>query len=135
MHPKRKSWQADYAPSIDEDSEGEESEPAEQQKDEDNEETVHIAETVEARHSKSTNAGKETIMEQQKDFSLTGSKRAHESENSDSDKDKTSVQPAAEQASKALIVVAPQQGGWTEVKTKKRGKKGKLEDYYKIPNS
>ena len=96
MHPKRKSWQADYAPSIDEDSEGEESEPAEQQKDEDNEEIVHIAETVEARHSESTNAGKETIMEQQKDFSLTGSKHAHESETSESDKDKSPVQPIVE---------------------------------------
>ena len=71
---------------------------------------MHIAETVEARHSESTNAGKETILEQQMDTSLTGSKRAHESENSDSDKDKTSIQPATEQASKALIVVAPQQG-------------------------
>ena len=51
MHPKRKTWQAEYAPSIDEDSEGEESEPEEHQKDEVNEETVHIAESVEARHS------------------------------------------------------------------------------------
>ena len=72
---------------------------------------------------------------QQMATSLTGSKRAHESENSDSDKDKTSAQPAVEQASKELIVAAPQKGGWTEVKSKKRGKKGKLEDYYKIPNS
>ena len=96
MHPKRKSWQADYAPSIDEDSESEESEPVEQQQDEDKEETVHIDETVEAHQSESTNAGKETIMEPQKDLSLTGSKRAHESETSESDKDKSPAQPAME---------------------------------------
>ena len=72
---------------------------------------------------------------QQLATSLTGSKCAHESENSDLDKDKMHVQPAVEQVSKEMIVATPQQGGWTEVKTKKRGKKGKLEDYYKIPNS
>ena len=68
-----------------------------------------FAETVEACHSESKNAGKETIMENihQMATSLTGSKRAHESENSDSDKDKTSAQPAVEQASKELIVAAP----------------------------
>ena len=134
---KGKTWQADYAPSTDEDSEGEESEPEGHQKDEVNEETVPNAETVEACHSESKNAGKETITEniQQMDSSLTGSKRAHESENSDSDKDKMSAQPEVEQASKELIVVVPQKGGWTEVKSKKRGKKGKLEEYYKFPNS
>ena len=134
---KGKTWQADYAPSTDEDSEDEESEPEVQKEEEVNEETVNSAETVMAHPLDPENAGKEKFTEnmQLTATSLTGSKRAHESENSDSDKDKTSVQPAAEQASKALIVVAPQQGGWTEVKTKKRGKKGKLGDYYKIPNS
>lgn len=137
MKTKGKTWQADYAPSTDEDSEGEESEPEEQQEEEVNEETMHKAETVEAHHLDSKNAGKETLTEnmQLMATSFSGSKRAHESENSDSNKEKTTAQPPMEQASKELILVAPQQGGWTEVKSKKRGKKGKLEDYYKIPNS
>ena len=85
----------------------------------------------------SENAGKEIHTEnmQLTATSLTGSKRAHESENSDSDKDKTPAQPSLEQVSKELIIATPQQGDWTEVKSKKKGKKWKLEDYYKIPNS
>ena len=98
---------------------------------------MHKAETEMAHPLDSENDGKEIHTEnmQLTATSLTGSKRAHESETSDSDKDKTPVQPSLEQVSKELIIATPQQGGWTEVKSKKKGKKGKLEDYYKIPNS
>ena len=76
---------------------------------------MHKAETMEAHHSDSKNAGKEIHTEnmQLTATSLTGSKRAHESENSDSNKDKTPVQPSLEQVSKELIIPTPQQGGWT----------------------
>ena len=134
---KGKTWQAKYAPSTDEDSEGEDSEPEVQKEEEANEEIGHKAETVMAHHLDSKNAGKEIHTEnmQLTATSLTGSKRAHESENSDFDTDKTPVQPSLEQVSKELIIATTQPGGWTEVKSKKKGKKGKLEDFYKISSS
>lgn len=137
----RKTWQAEYAPSLDEDSEDEQSIPAEKseekQEEKANEEIVQQAKAGEKQHSDPKNPGQETLTDnmQLMDHSITGSKRAHESENSDSDKEKNSVQPPVEQMNKELIVVAPQQGGWTKVKTSKKGKKGKLEDFYKIPSS
>ena len=64
------------------------------------------------------------------DASLSGLKHAHESGSSNSEKEQVSVQKSKEVASKQLIVVVPLQGGWTKVKTKKKGKKGKLEDFF-----
>ena len=59
------------------------------------------------------------------DVSLSGLKCAHETESSDSDKDLVTIQQPGEMASKQLIVTVTLQDGWTEVKRKKMGKKGK----------
>ena len=59
------------------------------------------------------------------DASFSGLKRAHEIESSDSDKDLVTVQQPGEMASKQLIVAVTPQDGWTEVKRKKMGGKGK----------
>ena len=76
---------------------------------------MHTAETMMEHPSDSENAGKEihTDNMQLRALSLTGSKRAHESENLDFDKDKTLAQPSLEQVSKELIIPTTQQGGWT----------------------
>ena len=66
------------------------------------------------------------------DASLSGLKHAHESRSLDSDKEQVFVQQSNEGAIKQLIVAVPMQGGWTEVKSKKKGKKGKL-DYFLNP--
>ena len=132
LNPKGKTWQAEYAPSINEESDCEESDTEGQQREEENEEYAPTSETREAQNLESKNAGKGTHQEdmQLMEVPVRGSKHAHESENSDSDKDKTSEQPAVAKIGTELIVVAPQQEGWTKVKKKKKGKKGKLEDYY-----
>ena len=64
------------------------------------------------------------------DVSLSGLKCAHETESSDSDKDLVTVQQPGEIACKQLIIAVTPQEGWTEVKRKKMGKKGKIETYF-----
>ena len=64
------------------------------------------------------------------DASLSGLKHAHQSGSSYYDKEQFSVQQSEEVTNKQLIVVAPLQGEWTGVKSKKKGKKGKLEDFF-----
>ena len=65
------------------------------------------------------------------DVSLSGLKHAHETKSSDSDKEQVTVQQSGEMAGKQLIVFASSQEGWTEVKSKNMGKKGKIETYFK----
>ena len=64
------------------------------------------------------------------DASFSGLKRAHETEISDSNKDQVTVQQPGEMVGKQLIVAVTLKDGWTEVKRKKMGKKGKIETYF-----
>ena len=64
------------------------------------------------------------------DVSLSGLKRAHETKSLDSDKEQVTIQQSGEMEGKQLIVVDSSQEEWTEVKSKKMGKKGKIETYF-----
>lgn len=132
MNTKGKTWQADYDPSSDGDSDIEENEPEDPQKDESNEENQKKAESEEAQQTdpKSASNDPHTGNMQIMTTSLSGSKRTHESENLESDKEKPSGQPPVD--CKELVVADPQEGGWTKVKSKKKEKKGKLEDYFSL---
>ena len=61
-----------------------------------------------------------------------GLKRLHESESSDSDKEHATVVLSGHVTDSLQLVSVcprPSTGGWTEVK-KKKGKKGKIDDYF-----
>ena len=64
--------------------------------------------------------------------SFSGLKHAHETKSLDFDKDQVTVQQPGEMAGKQLIVAVTSQDGWTEVKRKKMGKKGKIETYFHL---
>ena len=65
------------------------------------------------------------------DTSASGQKRAHESANSESDKDIAVFQQSEEAVCNPLIVAEPKKGAWIEVKSRKNGgKKGRIEEYY-----
>ena len=85
------------------------------------------SELVDAQTLEQKNYGAETLTNvvNPMDVSLSGLKHAHEIENSDSDKEQVSTQQPEEVVGKQLIVAASLQEGWTEVKSKKLGKKGK----------
>ena len=57
-------------------------------------------------------------------------KRAHETKSSYSDKDLVTIQQLGEIVGKQLIIAVTLREGWTEVKRKKMGKKGKIETYF-----
>ena len=64
------------------------------------------------------------------DSSLGELKHAHETESSYSYKEQAPRTNNEDVKTKQMIVVAPQPRGWTKVKPKKKGKKGKIEDFY-----
>jgi len=147
MNTRGKTWQADYAPSISEDSEEEESEPEDQQKKGDRAETLRNPETVVARNSESketvvdgtskvipmddyTVEGTQTAIVIQEEAPTSGVKRGHESEKSDSDKEQLSNQHSEAVTCRQVVVAGSSQGRWVEVKNRKKGKKGKIEAYY-----
>jgi len=155
-----KTWQSEYAPHCSEDSEDEESELEEQQKKEERAENWQNPESMVERKTETKSDGKETPMEPVKDASLDGKstgnsmadyngegsqtaivtqekelasgvKRGHESEKSDSDKEHPPKQIPEMVNGRQLVIATPSQGRWVEVKNKRKGKKGKIEAYYK----
>ena len=90
------------------------------------------SESVDVQTPGKKNNGAETLPNEVNpaDVSFSGLKSAHETESSDSDKDLVTVQQPREMAGKQLIVAVTPQDGWTEVKRKKMGKKGKIETYF-----
>ena len=90
------------------------------------------SESVDAQTPGKKNNGAKTLPNEVNpaDASFSGLKRAHETESSDSDKEQVTVQQLGEMAGKQLIVAVTSQDGWTEVKRKKMGKKGKIETYF-----
>jgi len=152
---KRKNWQADYVPFSDEEEGSEEEEQQDMQR---NEETM-VPEDAEAQSTgnQTPGEGTKTTMENQmaapasrqehKDDSSPGEgtqtalvihegaptggiKRGHESEKSDSDKEQPSKQKPEMVNGRQVVIATSSQGRWVEVKSKRKGKKGKIEDYY-----
>ena len=85
---------------------------------------------AETSRQKITGEDTQTNMENLMDSPISGLKCAHESASSDSDKEQLVVQQPEEVACILLIVSAPKNWVWIEVKSKKKGEKGKLEEYY-----
>jgi len=147
MNTRGKTWQADYAPSSEED---EESGVEDQHNKGENEENIKKSETVEAQYADPKNSGEgtqngaviltnaffhtgeetQTNIVIHADAPSSGLKREHESEKSDSDKEQASSQQPEVAACRQLVVTAPPQGRWVEVKNKRKGKKGKIKAYY-----
>ena len=71
----------------------------------------------------------QTNMEISMDSPISGLKHAHESTSSDSDKEQSAIQQPEEVSYIQLIIAAPKKWVWIEVKYKKKGKKGKLEEF------
>jgi len=160
MNTRGKTWQSEYAPQFSEDSEAEESEPEEQQKKEERADNRQNPEPMVDRKSETKTEGKKTPVEPVMDASLDGTstvnpmeeykgegtqtaiviqekalasgvKRGHESEKSDSDKEQSPIQIPEMVNGRQLVIATTSQGRWVEVKNKKKGKKGKIEAYYK----
>ena len=146
MNTRRKTWQADYAPSSDEDEEiGE----GDQINKEENEENQRKSETVEAQNADPKNVGEgtqsdsgnlmdasfpgegtQTALVIHEEAPTSGVKRGHESEKSDSDKEHPSKQKPEMVNGRQVVIATSSQGRWVEVKNKRKGKKGKIEAYY-----
>jgi len=160
MNTRGKTWQSEYAPYCSEESEDEESEPEEQQKKEERAENWQNPDPMVERKSETKTDGKKTPLEPVMDASLDGTntvnpmddykgegtqtaiviqekaiasgvKRGHESEKSDSDKEQPPKQIPEMVNGRQLVIATTSQGRWVEVKNKKKGKKGKIEAYYK----
>jgi len=141
---RRKTWQADYDPFSDEEETGE----GEQISKEENEEKQKKTETEEAQNAEQKSACEETQSDPgnnmdespgkgtqsaiviHEEAPISGTKRGHESEKSDSDKELPSKQTPEVVNGRQVIVATPSHGRWVEVKNKKKGKKGKIEAYY-----
>jgi len=142
---RRKTWQADYDPFSDEE---EETGEGEQISKEENEEKQKKTETEEAQNADPKNVGEETQSDPgntmdvspgkgtqsalviHEEVPISGIKRGHESEKSDSDKEHPSKQNPEMVNGRQVIIATSSQGRWVEVKNKRKGKKGKIEAYY-----
>ena len=89
----------------------------------------HLTGHAETLGQKITSEDTQINMENSMDSSISGLKRAHESTSSNSDKEQSAIQQPEEVSYIQLIVVAPKKWVWIEVKYKKKGKKGKLEEF------
>jgi len=150
MNTRGKTWQPEYAPQYSEDSEVEESEPEEQLKKEEREENRQNSESMEEKNTpldpvvdaslvgKTVNPmeeykgeGTQSAIVIQEKVITSGVKRGHESEKSESDKEQSPKQIPEMVNGRQLVIATTPQGRWVEVKNKKKGKKGKIEAYYK----
>jgi len=150
MNTRGKTWQPEYAPQYSEDSEVEESEPEEQLKKEEREEKRQNSESMVEKNTpldpvvdaslvgKTVNPmeeykgeGTQSAIVIQEKVITSGVKRGHESEKSDSDKEQPPKQTPEMVNGRQLVIATTPQGRWVEVKNKKKGKKGKIEAYYK----
>jgi len=154
LNPKRKTWQAEYEPSINEESACEESDTEGRQREEEKEEAVPLSETREAKNSDSKKAdpkkdgegpqstsgnhmadslpgtGTQTALVIHEEAPTSGVKRGHESEKSDSDKELPIKQKPELVNGREVVIATTSHGRWVEVKNKRKGKKGKIEAYY-----
>jgi len=151
---KGKTWQAEYEPSINEDSEYEESDMEGRQREEEQEAAVPSSETREAKNSDTKKAepkkdgagpqntsgnhmadslpgtGTQTALVIHEEAPSSGVKRGHESEKSDSDKEVPAKQKPELVNGREVVIATTSHGRWVEVKNKRKGKKGKIEAYY-----
>jgi len=151
---KGKSWQAEYEPSINEESEYEEIDTEGRQREEEKEEAVPSSETREAKNTDSKKAdpkkdgegpqstsgnhtadslsgtGTQTALVIHEEAPSSGIKRGHESEKSDSDKELPTKQKPELVNGREVVIATTSHGRWVEVKNKRKGKKGKIEAYY-----
>jgi len=155
MRTNRKNWQADYVLSSDEEEGSEEEEQQEVPREEEtmvsddgeaqttgNQTTGEDTQTsmenrVDAlasskKHSEDSlsDKGIQTALVIHEEAPISGIKRGHESEKSDSDKELPAKQKPEMVNGRQVVVVTPSQGRWVEVKNKRKGKKGKIEEYY-----
>jgi len=151
----RKNWQADYVPYSDEEEGSEE----EEQQDVPRDEETMVSDDAEAQTTGNQTSGEDTQtnMENRVDAlasskkhtedslsdkgiqtalviheeaPISGIKRGHESEKSDSDKEHPTKQKPEMVNGRQVVVATSSQGRWVEVKNKRKGKKGKIEAYY-----
>jgi len=151
---KRKNWQADYAPFSDEEEGSEEEEQQDMQRNEEtmmpedaevqstgNQTPVDTKTTVENltdasaskqehKEDSSPGMGTQTALVIREKVPAGGIKRGHESEKSDSDKEHPSKQKPEMVNGRQVVIASSSQGRWVEVKNKRKGKKGKIDDYY-----
>jgi len=155
MRTNRKNWQADYVPS----SEEEEGSEEEEQQEVPREEETMVSDDGEAQTTGNQTTGEDTQtnMENRVDAlasskkhtedslsdkgiqtalviheeaPISGIKRGHESEKSDSDKELPAKQKPEMVNGRQVVVATSPQGRWVEVKNKRKGKKGKIEAYF-----
>jgi len=153
-HSKGKTWQAEYEPSINEETAYEESDTEGRQGEEEKEEVVPSSETREPKNTDSKKAdpkkdgegpqstsgnhmvdslsgmGTQTALVIHEEAPPSGVKRGHESEKSDSDKELPVKQKPELVNGREVVIATTAHGRWVEVKNKRKGKKGKLEAYY-----
>jgi len=155
MRTNRKNWQADYVPSSDEEEASEEEEQQEVPREEEtmvsddgeaqttgNQTTgediqINMENRVDAlasskKHKEDSlsDKGIQTAIVIHEEAPISGIKRGHESEKSDSDKEHPAKQKPEMVNGRQVVVATSSQGRWVEVKNKRKGKKGKIEAFF-----
>jgi len=151
----RKNWQADYVSTSDEEEGSEDEEQQDMQRNEEtmvpddakeqspgkqtpeediqeNVENLKAAATSSQKHMDDSTLGKgtQTAIVIHEVALNSGVKRGHESEKSDSDKEQPTKQKPEMVNGRQVVIATSSQGRWVEVKSKRKGKKGKIEAYY-----
>jgi len=151
----RKNWQADFGPTSDEEEGSEDEEQQDMQRNEEplvseatkeqssgdqtpgeeiqtNVENLKGAAASSQKHTDGAipGEGPQTAIVIHGEAPISGVKRGHESEKSDSDKEQPSKQKPEMVNGRQVVVATTSQGRWVEVKSKRKGKKGKIEAYY-----
>jgi len=151
----RKNWQADFGPTSDEEEGSEAEEQQDMKRTEEpmvsdatkeqstgnqthgedtqtNVENPKVAVASSQKHMEDSipGEGPQTAIVIHEEAPISGVKRGHESEKSDSDKEQPSKQKPEMVNGRQVVIATTSQGRWVEVKSKRKGKKGKIEAYY-----